>query len=117
MLDQSDGLIPRLAQLMGVDVKAYTADVNALVDKLPTVDGEAQLYATRRFNELLIRAADLTKTFGDEYAGVEHIYLALLDEHDSPSTPVFRKYGITREKVLQALQQVRGQPARDLAGP
>ena len=108
LLDQSDGLIPRLAQLMGVDVKAYTADVNALVDKLPTVDGEAQLYATRRFNELLIRAADLTKTFGDEYAGVEHIYLALLDEHDSPSTPVFRKYGITREKVLQALQQVRG---------
>ncbi len=108
LLDQSDGLIPRLAQLMGVMEKAYTADVNALVDKLPTVDGEAQLYATRRFNELLIRAADLTKTFGDEYAGVEHIYLALLDEHDSPSTPVFRKYGITREKVLQALQQVRG---------
>ena len=108
LVSQSDGLIPRLAQLMGVEVRRYQADVDALVENLPRVDGNAQLYATRRFNELLIKAVDLTKTFGDEYAGVEHIYLALLDEHDTPSAQVLRKYGITREKVLEALKQVRG---------
>ena len=52
--------------------------------------------------------SDLTKTFGDEYAGVEHLYLALMDEHDTPSTRIMQRYGITREKVLEALKQVRG---------
>ena len=108
LLDQSDGLIPRLMQLIGVDAKSYTADVDDLVENMPKVDGNVQLYATRRFNELLLHAVDLTKTFGDEYAGVEHLYLALLDEHDTPSTRIMQKYGITREKVLTALKQVRG---------
>ena len=108
LLDQSDGLIPRLMQLIGVDASRYKADVDALVDNLPKVDGDVQLYATRRFNELLLHAVDLTKTFGDEYAGVEHLYLALMDEHDTPSTRIMQRYGITREKVLEALKQVRG---------
>ena len=108
LLDQSDGLIPRLMQLIGVDASRYKADVDALVDNLPKVDGNIQLYATRRFNELLLHAVDLTKTFGDEYAGVEHLYLALMDEHDTPSTRIMQRYGITREKVLEALKQVRG---------
>ena len=108
LLDQSDGLIPRLMQLIGVDAKSYSADVDDLVESMPKVDGNVQLYATRRFNELLLHAVDLTKTFGDEYAGVEHLYLALLDEHDTPSTRIMQKYGITREKVLNALKQVRG---------
>ncbi len=108
LLDQSDGLIPRLMQLIGVDASRYKADVDALVDSLPKVDGNVQLYATRRFNELLLHAVDLTKTFGDEYAGVEHLYLALMDEHDTPSTRIMQRYGITREKVLEALKQVRG---------
>ena len=108
LLDQSDGLIPRLMQLIGVDASRYKSDVDALVDNLPKVDGNVQLYATRRFNELLLHAVDLTKTFGDEYAGVEHLYLALMDEHDTPSTRIMQRYGITREKVLEALKQVRG---------
>ena len=108
LLDQSDGLIPRLMQLIGMDASRYKADVDALVDNLPKVDGNIQLYATRRFNELLLHAVDLTKTFGDEYAGVEHLYLALMDEHDTPSTRIMQRYGITREKVLEALKQVRG---------
>ena len=108
LVDQSDGLIPRLMQLIGVDASRYKADVDALVDNLPKVDGNVQLYATRRFNELLLHAVDLTKTFGDEYAGVEHLYLALMDEHDTPSTRIMQRYGITREKVLEALKQVRG---------
>ena len=108
LLDQSDGAIPRLMQLIGVDASRYKADVDALVDNLPKVDGNVQLYATRRFNELLLHAVDLTKTFGDEYAGVEHLYLALMDEHDTPSTRIMQRYGITREKVLEALKQVRG---------
>ena len=44
--------------------------------------------------------------FKDEYVSVEHLYLALIDEHNTPSSRIFQQYGIDREKFLQALTDV-----------
>ena len=107
LVRQQDGLIPRLLQLMGVNVPAYTAAVEGELKKLPSVQGGSQLYASRRFGEALTRAQESIGQFGDEYAGVEHIYLAMLDERNTPSTRVFQQFGVTREKFLAALSKVR----------
>ena len=107
LVRQQDGLIPRLLQLMGVNVPAYTAAVEGELKKLPSVQGGSQLYASRRFGEVLTRAQESIGQFGDEYAGVEHIYLAMLDERNTPSTRVFQQFGVTREKFLAALSKVR----------
>ena len=107
LVRQQDGLIPRLLQLMGVNVPAYTAAVEGELKKLPSVQGGSQLYASRRFGEVLTRAQESIGQFGDEYAGVEHIYLAMLDEHNTPSTRVFQQFGVTREKFLAVLSKVR----------
>ena len=107
LVRQQDGLIPRLLQLMDVNVPAYTAAVEAELKKLPSVQGGSQLYASRRFGETLTRAQESIGQFGDEYAGVEHIYLAMLDERNTPSARVFQQFGVTREKFLAALSKVR----------
>ena len=107
LVRQQDGLIPRLLQLMGVNVPAYTAAVEGELKKMPSVQGGSQLYASRRFGEALTRAQESIGQFGDEYAGVEHIYLAMLDERNTPSTRVFQQFGVTREKFLAALSKVR----------
>ena len=107
LVRQQDGLIPRLQQLMGVNVPAYTAAVEGELKKMPSVQGGSQLYASRRFGEVLTRAQESIGQFGDEYAGVEHIYLAMLDERNTPSTRVFQQFGVTREKFLAALSKVR----------
>ena len=107
LVRQQDGLIPRLLQLMGVNVPAYTAAVEGELKKLPSVQGGSQLYASRRFGEVLTRAQESIGQFGDEYAGVEHIYLAMLDERNTPSTRVFQQFGVTREKFLAVLSKVR----------
>ena len=107
LVRQQDGLIPRLLQLMGVNVPAYTAAVEGELKKMPSVQGGSQLYASRRFGEVLTRAQESIGQFGDEYAGVEHIYLAMLDERNTPSTRVFQQFGVTREKFLAALSKVR----------
>ncbi|MDR0929431.1 MAG: ATP-dependent chaperone ClpB [Oscillospiraceae bacterium] len=104
---QKEGLIPRLLGLMQIDATQYNEDLTRELEKFPAVQGGSQLYASRRFTELLTRAVDETAQFSDEYAGVEHLYLALLEERNTPSAKLFRQYGITREKFLVALSQVR----------
>lgn len=110
LIDQEDGLIPKLVQLCGVDPKLLKRDLEQILDKLPRVygTGAENVYATRRFNQILIKAEDEAKHFKDEYVSVEHIYLVMLAERNTPSSRLFSTYGIDREKILSALTKVRG---------
>jgi ATP-dependent Clp protease ATP-binding subunit ClpB len=109
LLTQQDGLIPRLLGIMGVDKNAMEAELERELGKIPSVTGSNTegLYATRRFSELLLKAEDAIKRFGDSYAGVEHLYLALLSERNTASAKLLTKYGIDTEKFLTALTDVR----------
>lgn len=109
LLSQEDGLIPRLITFMEGDPSLVERDVEAELGKLPSVygNGVGSLYASRRFNEILVHATDEAKKFKDEFTGVEHLYLALLRERNTPSDAVFRRHGINREKFLSALGKVR----------
>ena len=109
LLKQQDGLIPKLLKNMGVDVHALTQDVESSVNAIPKVSGSADnMYSTRRFNKIFMDAEDIAEQFKDEFVSVEHIYLALISEKLTPSSKLFTKYGITKEKFLEALSKVRG---------
>jgi ATP-dependent Clp protease ATP-binding subunit ClpB len=109
LLTQEDGLIPKLISFMGENVPLIAKDVERELDKMPKVygSGATSLYATRRFNEVLIHAGDEAKKFKDEYIGVEHIYMAMLRERNTPSEAIFLRYNINRERFLAALSKVR----------
>ncbi|MGI6204093.1 MAG: ATP-dependent chaperone ClpB [Anaerovoracaceae bacterium] len=110
LMKQDDGLIPKLVKYMKVDAGAVISDLQDRLDRLPKVEGQGadSLYATRRFNKLLLDAEKIADKMGDEYISVEHMYQALLEERGTPSAEIFRNYGITKEKFLQALAEVRG---------
>jgi len=109
LLMQKDGLIPKLVKYMGVDPTSMIADLEAEMEKLPKVSGNADgVYATRRLNQIFLNAEKEADKFKDEYVSVEHMYLALLAEKGTPSAKLFAKYGITKEKFLDALSKVRG---------
>jgi ATP-dependent Clp protease ATP-binding subunit ClpB len=109
LLTQDEGLIPRLVSFMGLNTELLISDVKRELEKQPAVYGTAasSLYATRRLNEILLNAVDEAKKFKDEYTGVEHIYLALLKERNTPSSEIFKRHGINRENFLAALGKVR----------
>lgn len=109
LVQQKDGLIPRLLGYMGVPLEQYRAELDAQLDRLPRVSGGGadQTYLTRRYSTLLLQAQDEAKKFKDEYTGVEHIFIALLKEKGTPSETVFRRFGVTLEKFMEALQKVR----------
>ena len=109
LLQQQDGLVPKLLTYMGLDVNTLIRQVQGEIDKLPKVSGGSdQLYASRRFSQILMAAEQNAQQFKDEYVSVEHLYLALIDEHNTPSARIFKQYGLDREKFLQALTKVRG---------
>lgn len=85
-------------------------DLQQELDRLPKVYGTnvEQVYATRRFNQVLLKAEDEAKRFKDEYVSVEHIYLVIINEKNTPSSRILAKYGVDREKLLSALSRVRG---------
>ncbi|MBP3384332.1 MAG: ATP-dependent chaperone ClpB [Firmicutes bacterium] len=108
---QQDGLIPKLLKFMGVSVGAVTGELEEAVEKLPKVTGGGgadSMYASRRLSQLLLRAEKIAGEFRDEYVSVEHMYLALLEEKGTPSSAIFRKYNISKERFLEALEKVRG---------
>jgi ATP-dependent Clp protease ATP-binding subunit ClpB len=109
LLTQEEGLIPRLISFMNINSELMINDVEKELEKQPAVYGTAasNLYATRRFNEILIHAGDEAKKFKDEFVGVEHIYLALLMERNTSSSDIFRRHNINRENFLTALGKVR----------
>ncbi len=109
LLTQEDGLIPRLISFMGINNELIINDMEKELEKQPAVYGPAasNLYATRRLNEILLHASDEAGKFKDKYVSVEHIYLAMLRERNTPSEGVFKRHGINRENFLSALGKAR----------
>lgn len=109
LLMQKDGLIPKLLKFMNINTGEVIGAVQQQIDKLPKVSGSAEsMYTTRRLQQLLSNAEKKAEKMKDEYVSVEHLYLALLDERNTPSAEIFKRYGITKDKFLEALNQVRG---------
>ncbi|MCX7847950.1 MAG: ATP-dependent chaperone ClpB [bacterium] len=110
LLEARDGLARLLVERAGVAPGALRQAVERALDKLPRVSGAAgQLYISPRLGQLLVAAEDVAKSLKDEYVSVEHVLLALADE--GPSTPagrILHEFGLTREKVLKAMSEVRG---------
>ena len=67
-----------------------------------------QVYVGADLNKVLIHAEDEAKQMGDEYVSVEHLFLCLLKYPNKAMKEIFKEYGITRERFLQALSTVRG---------
>lgn len=109
MIIQNDGLVPRLLAKMNVPFDFYYKDLNDEIDKMPKMFGAANsaVYASRHFDEIFIKAEEEAKKFKDEYISIEHLYLSLLNESNTISSRLFKKYGITREKFLKELSVVR----------
>ncbi|ACU75283.1 ATP-dependent chaperone ClpB [Catenulispora acidiphila DSM 44928] len=113
LLDQQDGLVPRLLAQLGADVEALHADLSADLAKRPRVTGPGatpgQVMITQRLSRLLDAAEREAKRLKDEYVSVEHLTLPLIEEGTATSAGRrLRERGVTREAFLKALTSVRG---------
>jgi len=108
LLEADEGLAPSLLESAGIAPRAARDAVERELARRPQVRGPAagpaQSYLTQRLGQILARAEDEMAGLKDEYLSVEHVLLAIVDEGGA----VVRELGLTREKLMAALQKVRG---------
>jgi ATP-dependent Clp protease ATP-binding subunit ClpB len=111
LLDQEPGLAVSILRKTNVDVNALRQRVERELDKVPRVStvsgGEDRAYLSGRLNRLLARAEDEAKRFKDDFISVEHLLLALIEDSGAAGR-LLKEAGVTRDKLMSALQEVRG---------
>ncbi|ARH89898.1 ATP-dependent chaperone ClpB [Streptomyces sp. MOE7] len=113
LLDQPDGLVPRLFDQAGADTEALRASLMSELSRRPKVTGPGaapgQVYVTQRLAKLLDTAEQEAKRLKDEYVSVEHLVLALVDEGSRTAAGrLLKEHGITKNGFLSALTRIRG---------
>ena len=107
LLTIEDSLILKLIEKMEIQKEHFVNRAKAALEKRVKVQG-GQVYVGQYLNKVLISAEDEAKGMGDEYVSVEHLFLSMLRNPNKEMKEIFREYGITRERFLQALATVRG---------
>ncbi|MDE6925713.1 MAG: ATP-dependent chaperone ClpB [Acetatifactor sp.] len=107
LLTIEDSLILKLVEKMEIQKEHFVNRVRQAVEKRVKVQG-GQVYIGQDLNKVLISAEDEAKQLGDEYVSVEHLFLAMLRHPNREISAIWKEYGITRERFLQALSTVRG---------
>ena len=107
LLQQEDGLILKLIEKMEIQKEHFLDNAKRHLEARVKVSG-GQVYVGADLNKVLIHAEDEAKQMGDEYVSVEHLFLCLLKYPNKAMKEIFKEYGITRERFLQALSTVRG---------
>jgi len=107
LLTIEDSLILKLIEKMEIQKQHFVNRVEQALRQRTKVQG-GQVYIGQYLNKVLIGAEDEAKQLGDEYVSVEHLFLALLKQPNKAIAEIWKEYGITRERFLQALSQVRG---------
>ena len=110
LLHIEDSLILKLIEKMEINTEHFCAKADEYLEKCIKVTGSGagQMHISQDLNKVLTFAEDEAKAMGDEYVSVEHLFLAMIKYPSRTMKEMFKEYGITRERFLQALSQVRG---------
>lgn len=122
LLNQEDGLVPNIFEKMGINLKELKQDTHLKLDKMPKVLGEGAqssgVYATRRIEEVLVKADSIAENFKDSYISVEHVMIAIMDiESKGDAGSILSKFNIQKSDFMKVLSQVRGSQRVDTQDP
>ena len=112
LAQQQDGLIPQLLTKLGADPNAFAQSALQKVEALPRVTGSGRdpdkVYISGDLDRALNAAEQQAKQMQDEYISVEHVFLGILQRPGKAAAELFKAFGITTERFMQQLSQVRG---------
>lgn len=122
LLNQRDGLIPSVLEKMGINLEALKKRVSFELEKMPKVLGEGAsasgVTATRRVNEVFVKAEEIAKQFEDSYISVEHVMLAIIEvDAKGQVGKILKEYNINKNRFLEVLSNVRGNQRVDSNDP
>jgi ATP-dependent Clp protease ATP-binding subunit ClpC len=112
LIEQSQGGISQLLEFLKVDAIALSTELDTILRSGPTGDsvevGAGHVPITPRVARILELANEESQRLKDGHISTEHIFLAILSEHDTPATRLLEGTGLTRDRVYDAIQQMGG---------
>ncbi len=111
LFEQEDGIVPALVQRTGVDPREIARRVDQELRAQPRATGasadQAQVTIAPELSRLLTKADEEAKSLKDDYVSVEHLLLAML-AGSGPAQRILASAGVTRDKLMSALRELRG---------
>jgi ATP-dependent Clp protease ATP-binding subunit ClpC len=112
LIEQPGGVIPQILESLNVNAQALADRLDATLRASPKANifggGAGQIFITPRVKRIIDLANEEANRLKDEYISTEHIFLAILTERNTPAARILETTGITRERVHDAVQQLRG---------
>jgi len=104
---QDGGVVPAVLQRLGVQLQAVLTELEPALDAFATATGPTQVVMSNRFRRVFQAAQQEAERLKDDYVSTEHFLLALTEEQGAAGQ-LLRRLGVSRERVYEALQEVRG---------
>jgi len=112
MIEQPQGAVPQLLEMLKVDTNALAERLDYILRTSPKASifggGAGQIFITPRVKRIIDIANEEANRMKDEYISTEHIFLAILSERSTPAARLLEGSGVTRERVYEAIQILRG---------
>jgi len=112
LIEQPQGGISQLLEFLKVDANALSEELDTLLRTGPQGDvvdvGPGQVPITPRVPRILELANEEANRLKDEHISTEHLFLAIFSEQDTPAARLLEGVGLTRDRVYDAIQQMRG---------
>jgi ATP-dependent Clp protease ATP-binding subunit ClpC len=112
LIEQPQGVIPQILELLKIDPNAISERLDYILRTSPKASifggGAGQIFITPRVKRIIDLANEEASRLKDEYISTEHIFLAILSERNTPAARLLEGAGLTRERVYDAVMQLRG---------
>lgn len=113
LIEQEKGIVSKILEKSSINPADYEKAVEDEIRKLPRVSGPGaqpgQVFVTQRLNRIIVASEEIAQRMQDEFISVEHLFLAIMDEHGSTGAgKVNKTFGLTKDKVLEAMTSIRG---------
>ena len=107
LAEQDPGLALSILRKAGIAVDGLVRRIDQVVEQLPKVSGGGSAGMARRLSDICLKAEDEAKKFKDDYVSVEHLLLALVEDSGMAGRTL-KEFGVSRDRLMGALQEVRG---------
>ena len=112
LIEQPQGVISQLLEILKVDSENFKERLDYILRTSPKANifggGAGQVFITPRVKRIIDQANEEANRLKDEYISTEHIFLAILSERNTPAARLLEDLGITRQRVLDAIDELRG---------
>ncbi|MGD8792973.1 MAG: Clp protease N-terminal domain-containing protein, partial [Anaerolineae bacterium] len=112
LIEQPEGVIPEILEIIGIDLDVIHQRLDEELKKTSRSQiyggGVGQVYITPRLKRVIDQSNEESSKLKDDYISTEHLFLAISGERNTPASRILADLGVTRQRILDAIEQVRG---------